>query len=67
MDSSSLVSHKGKITHNVLFFSFYVFLFVLCFFSKMHSTTKKCERKQKKRESGKCFSDLESFKEGARH
>jgi hypothetical protein len=44
---------------------------VFCFF-KMHSTTKTCEKKQKERESGKCFLGLESFKDksfkkGTRH
>jgi hypothetical protein len=31
-------------------------LFALCFFSELHSTTKMRERRQKERESVKCFS-----------
>lgn len=68
-----LFGTREKPTHIVLLsISFYVSLFVLCFFFEMHSMTKTCEKRQKERESGKCFLGLEnfkdkSFKEGTRH
>jgi len=68
-----LLSTREKPTHIVfLYLSFYVSLFVLCFFFEMHSMTKTCEKRQKEKESGKCFLSLasfkdKSFKEGTRH